>query len=113
MKYKFEKNLKIINELMICFHKFGANDIHVSMFTEEDSNNFILWGETPKLNEEKLETLVNALNIQRQHEIEEYYWNLLGEYETDNQLSIIGMMIDKAEVTFNNNILTIKLYRID
>lgn len=113
MKFKFEKNLKIIDELMTCFHKFGANDIHVNMCTEEDSNKFILWGETPNLNEEHLENLINALNAPRQREIEEYYWNLLGEYETDNQLSIIGMMVDKAEVTFNNNILTIKLYRVD
>ncbi|WP_300382167.1 hypothetical protein [Clostridium sp.] len=113
MKFKFEKNLKIINELMTYLHKLGSNDIHVNMCIEEDSTIFILWGKTPDLNEENLNILVNALNIQRQHEIEEYYWNLLGEYETDNQLSIIGMMIDKAEVTFNDNILNIKLQRMD
>ena len=50
--------------------------------------------------------------IEKSTEVE-YYWNLLGEYETDNQLSIIGMMIDKAEVTFNSNILNIKLVKID
>lgn len=113
MKFKFEKNLKIINELMTCLHKLGANNINVNMCTEEDSTNFLLWGETPDLTQEKLETLINALNTSRQHEIEEYYWNIIGEYETDNQLSIIGMMIDNAEVTFNNKILTIKLCRID
>lgn len=113
MKFKFEKNLKIINELMTYLHKLGSNDIHVNMCTEENSTIFLLWGETPGLNKENLETLVNALNSHRRHEIEEYYWNLLGEYETDNQLSIIGMMIDKSEVTFYENILTIKLYRMD
>ena len=113
MKFRFEKNLKIINELMTFLHKLGSNNINVTICTEEESTNILLSGEVPNLNKEKLETLVNALNTQRQHEIEEYYWNTLGDYETDNQLSIIGMMIDKSEVTFNNNILTIKLYRID
>lgn len=113
MKFKFEKNLKIINELMTYLHKLGCNDIHVNICTKENSTIFLLWGETPNLNEENFQILVNTLNIQRQHEIEEYYWNLLGEYETDNQLSIIGMMIDKAEVTFNSNILNIKLVKID
>lgn len=113
MKFKFEKNLKIINELMTYLHKLGCNDIHVNMCTKENSTIFLLWGETPNFSEENLNILVNALNIQRQHEIEEYYWNLLGEYETDNQLSIIGMMVDKSEVTLNNNILNIKLIRID
>ena len=98
---------------MTYLHKLGCSDIHVNMCTEENSTIFLLWGETPNLTEENFQILVNALNIQRQHEIEEYYWNLLGEYETDNQLSIIGMMIDKAEVTFNNNILNIKLVRVD
>ena len=113
MKFKFEKNLKIINEMMTYLHKLGCNDIHVNICTEENSTVFLLWGETSNLTEEKFHILVNALNIQRQHEIEEYYWNLLGEYETDNQLSIIGMMVDKSEVTLNNNILNIKLIRID
>lgn len=113
MKFRFEKNLKIINELMTFLHKLGSNNINVTISTEEKSTNFLLSGEVPNLNEEKLENLVNALNTHRRHEIEEYYWNTLGDYETDSQLSIIGMMIDKSEITFNNNILTIKLYRID
>lgn len=113
MKFKFEKNLKIINELMTYFHKLGCDDINVNMHTENNSTVFFLWGETPNLNDENLNILVNALNTQRQHEIEEYYWNLLGEYETDNQLSIIGMMTDNSEITFYENILKIKLYRID
>ena len=56
---------------------------------------------------------ISSLSTKRQHEIEEYYWNLPSDYDSESQLSIVGMMIDFAEVIYDNNILTIKLSRID
>jgi hypothetical protein len=113
MKFKFEKNLRILNELITYLYKLGAHDIHVTMHTEENSSQFLIWGKVREIDDIELSNLINILNTKRQHEVEEYYWSLGGEYELDGELSLVGMMIDKADITFNDNILTLKIYRND
>ena len=33
MKFKIEKNIKIINELIAYFYKFGTTDVHIRILT--------------------------------------------------------------------------------
>jgi hypothetical protein len=113
MKFKFEKNLKIINELITYLHKLESNDIHVTISTEENSSSFLVWGKVRNINDVELYNLKNTLNTKRQHEVEEYYWNLGGECELDGELSLVGMMVDRVDIDYNNNILTLKIYRND
>lgn len=113
MHFKFRKNLRIINELITCIHKLGAKDINFNLNENEKETFFTIWGEVNFIEESHLENIVNLLSTKRQHEIEEYYWNLPSDYDSESQLSIVGMMIDFAEVIYDNNILTIKLSRMD
>ena len=113
MKYNFEKNLRIINELMTYLHKLGSKDIHVNLQRNESTTCFIIWGKINNIDHDELNSLKNILNTKRQHEIEEYYWHLGGECEEDGELSLVGMMIDTADISYENNILTLKIYRND
>ena len=45
------------------------------------------------------------------HEVENYYWNLGGECEFDTELTLVGMMINSAKVTYIDNVLTISIIR--
>ena len=111
MKYQFEKNLKIINELMTYLHKLGSKDINVRLEKSTSTTLFLIWGEIGSISSNELDNLTTTLNTDRQHEIEEYYWNLGGESESDGELSLVGMMIDKVEITYLDNVLTFKIYR--
>jgi len=113
MHFKFRKNLRIMNELMTCIHKLGANDISFNLNENGDETLFTIWGEIDFIEESHLQNLTNLLSTKRQHEIEEYYWNLPSNYNSESQLAIVGMMIDFAEVIYDNNVLTIKLSRIE
>ena len=44
MKNKFEKNLRIINELMNYIYKLGAKNININFNEEDTSTNFVIWG---------------------------------------------------------------------
>lgn len=113
MKFKIEKNLKIINELMsFCYH-FNSNDINVNVKTADNISNIIIEATVYDLPKETYENLIQTLNIPRQHEVEQYYWHLGGESEFDCELSLIGMMVDKASVSYKNNLLKIELERIE
>ena len=111
MKYYFERNLKIINELMTYLHKLGAKDINVTLQRNDSCITFLVWGEINNIDSSELDDLTTILNTERQHEVEESYWNLGGEGESEGELSLVGMMIDKAEITYSNNTLTFKIYR--
>lgn len=113
MHFKFKKNLKIINELITYFHKLEIKNINFNFDTKSAETLFIIWGEIETLAEKKLDNIIHLLSNKRQHEIEEYYWNLPSDYNSESQLSIIGMMVDSFEVIYDNNILTIRLSRIE
>jgi hypothetical protein len=52
-----------------------------------------------------------SLSIQRQHELEEYYWQLAGESDCDDELTLIGAMIDEATLELVDGNLHITLIR--
>ena len=113
MKFKVEKNLKIITELMsFCYH-FSAKDITVNIKTIDNTSNIILDAVIEKFPKDDYDNLVQTLSIPRQHEVEQYYWQLSGESEFDCELSLIGMMVDSANISYENNKLHIELQRLE
>ncbi|MDQ0149484.1 hypothetical protein ACFO6R_09510 [Eubacterium multiforme] len=113
MKFKTEKNLRIINELMsFCYH-FSSRDISVNIKTVNNKSTITVDALIYKFPKNDYDNLIQTLNIPRQHEVEQYYWQLGGESEFDCELSLVGMMVDNAKVQYENNILHIELERIE
>ena len=113
MKFKLEKKLKIVNELITYFHKLGNSDIHIDLCTIDDKSYFCISGKVSPLSNNDISSLVEILETPRQHEVEEYYWQLGGESELECELTLISMMIDDAIITYQDDVLTIKLIRIE
>lgn len=113
MKLKLEKKLRILNEVITYFHKLGSTDLYIDMGSKDNSSYFFVSGEVRSIDDSELENLTKILNTKRQHEVEYYYWNLGGESELDCELTLLGMMIDKVDIIYENNILTLKIFRND
>ena len=111
MKFKMEKNLKIVNELITYFNKLGNSIVHIDLSSDNENSYFNIYGEIKNFSDQELQSLIKILNTPRQHEVEQYYWNLGGESEYDSELSLVGMMINTAKVSYENNILKISLIR--
>jgi len=43
--------------------------------------------------------------------MEEYYWQLAGESDCDDELTLVGAMIDEAKIEMKDGNLTMKLIR--
>lgn len=113
MKFKIEKNLRIINELMsFCYH-FLAEDITVNVKTIANTSNITIDAIIKDFPKDDYDNLVQTLNIPRQHEVEQYYWHLGGESEFDCELSLVGMMVDSVNINYESNVLHIELQRIE
>lgn len=111
MKFKVEKNIKIINELIAYFYKLGTIDVHIDLSSDDENSYFNIYGQVDNISKYELESLASILNTPRQYEVENYYWNLGGECEFDSELTLVGMMINSAKVSYKDNILKISIIR--
>jgi len=113
MKTKFEKIMKITSELLSYCHHYGAKEFHFDISEEKDAVALSLQARPEDLSEKELDYLKTALSAPRQREVEQDYWELIGESGNNSELTLIGMLCDDAEVIYENRILTITLKRHD
>ncbi|MCK4259686.1 MAG: hypothetical protein KAX49_11950 [Halanaerobiales bacterium] len=111
MKHDKKRISKIIDELIMYCLSMDSTDIDVKLENREDYWKIQIKSNCNNIKEEKINRLIKCLNYPKQEEMEEYYWELTGECDVDTELSIVGMMTNKAEVNFANDILEIVLYR--
>ncbi|WP_055665194.1 hypothetical protein [Desnuesiella massiliensis] len=112
MKHLKQRNIRIVDELMTFCYKYGTKKIQIDILEEEEYTVFALSAEIHDLDQNVLDNVSKLLNAPRLHEMEEYYWNLTGDNDTDSELALVGMMTDEVFVNYmENKILNIILKR--
>lgn len=113
MKHLMYRNTKIINELMNYCYKNGSHNININVITENQCTEFYIKAFDIKLSEKDVYLLEKLLSAKRSHELEEHYWILAGDNDTDPELTLIGIMTDASRVEYSkDNILEIYLKRL-
>lgn len=104
------KATKILEELIGYF--FNHNIDHLKMDLNYKEKEFIIQVEGQcSSRPSDLDHLIELLNEPRQDELEEYYWGLLGGNSQRQELDLLGSLVDCSEVTYEENILSITVYR--
>lgn len=82
---------------------------------EENASLFSLCAEVDPIPQENIDRISRQLNEKRQHEIEENFWMLGGDSELqgESEMFLVGIMIDKATVTYAEGKLTVHAKRIE
>lgn len=111
MKHEIKKISKIVDELMTFCFQNEATDMTIAVKERADYFKIKMIVDNIAFSDERVVHLEEYLNGGRQLEIEEYYWELAGECDLDTELCLVGMMVDKAEVSHTDNSLSIILYR--
>lgn len=112
MLYEQEKAGKIIAELAMYFMALGAKRVSSSIILEGTHGRITFESDYPSEKKEKLREL-ECLNQQRDNGIEEIYWELagVGSHGDSSQLLLIGTMIDRAEISIEEEIVRLTLYK--
>ncbi len=113
MIHEEKKVVKILEELTMFFFGIGADKMQSSITREGDldiiefSSNY-----NPEFAEE-LEDLEQYLTEEKNDGLEDIYWELAGSGDPgeSGQLLLIGMMIDKAEITIGEKRVNLKLWK--
>jgi hypothetical protein len=64
-----------------------------------------------RISERQMDTLEKNLKAPRQRDVENDYWELIGESEDYSELMLVGMSCDEAEIKYKNGIITFTLLR--
>ncbi|MBQ7776948.1 MAG: hypothetical protein IJ379_13615 [Lachnospiraceae bacterium] len=113
MTHEEKKIGKIVEELTMYFFGIGAD--HITSSIDRDGADVIITMESNYLPEygEELSRLSEFLNEPKNDSVEDIYWELAGcgDPGESSQLLLLGMMLDKAEVTIEEDKVSLKLYK--
>jgi len=113
MKTRFEKTLRITGDLMLYCHHHGATELGTNISESDGVITYTINAFPVEITNEQLEGLVKRLNAPRQREVEQDYWELMGESKDFSELTLVGMLCDDAEVAYNDKELSFTLHRFD
>ncbi|MEJ6950504.1 hypothetical protein [Natronospora cellulosivora (SeqCode)] len=105
-----QKTIKLVSELTAFFFKAGATEMDINIKDRNDEVTISLEAYIKDMPTDFLEAL-DDLNTPRQTQVEEYYWELAGENNQYQELTLVGMMTDNAEIYYEDNLLEVIVYR--
>ena len=115
MQHESKKIAQIVNEILALLLLYGAENVEIKVNTnltdQCQETEITLIQYNSKCSKELVEKLSYNLNTPRQHELEGYYWQLVGEDDNGDELHLVGTMIDKAKAEMKGNDLYIQLIR--
>lgn len=111
MKSEVGKLNKLVDEISSLLMKRGSNKIDIKIRRNDIHSTITIIDYDTTYTLEEIEELNFILNIQRQCEVERFYWELMGEHKKGDELFLVGSMIDKANIEKLDNNLHIVIYR--
>ncbi|MFI3329254.1 MAG: hypothetical protein R3Y05_02065, partial [bacterium] len=103
MKIKEAKKIsKIVDELFLYFVKHGHANINLDIKITDEQIKIEITLEN--LDNTLLNKIKERLQEDREIEVEEYGWELMGESDCSNELELIGLLIDTVEHKVENNL---------
>jgi len=111
MRHEVKKICKIVDELTTLLLKEDTDEVDFKIKKTDYETIIYITDYNTKYTPDHVEQLKQCLNVQRQHEVEEYYWQLVGECDSDSELTVIGAMIDSAEIELKDGNLHLKIVR--
>lgn len=102
-KEKRKINL-IINELVTFFIKNNATQINIKINNLEAHTEIQVFGNCSQIKEKEIQQLKKKLSSPRLIENENLYWKLVGDIHSEDELYLLGTMVDKSRVDYDNAI---------
>ncbi len=105
------KAIKLASELLGYCFGVGIHHMQMDIDSREDQLTVTVSGTTTKDIQNQIEDLRVQLNTPKETQVEEYYWELMGETVHADELTLVGMIIDKAEVNYHDKHLEIRILK--
>ena len=113
MFFTSKKITTIVDELTTFFFAVGSDDMVVKIKQASEGFQIFFASNFDKRMQKTVERLQENLTCGRAPEIEESYWGLngSGDFQDENELILVGAMIDSAKVEICDGYATLHLFR--
>ncbi|MDF2538512.1 MAG: hypothetical protein K0S76_1533 [Herbinix sp.] len=111
MQHESKKIAMIVNELLTMLLLKGAGKIEVKINRQKHNTEIVMKQQQCDYDEMFIQNLRYNLNTQRQTEVEEYFWQLVGDDDNEDELPLVGTMVDEAVVELVDGDLYITVNR--
>lgn len=113
MRHEIKRICKIVDELTTLLLKNKSGELDFKIITQPDKSIIRFTSYNTTLEDAYIDHLRLTFNRQRQMEIEENYWMLAGETDEDDEITLVGAMVDSAIVEKREGNLFIELVRFN
>lgn len=103
--------MRIVTDLMGFLRFKGASAFHMDMEMTPEKSVITVSAPVPGLANADVDQISRILNVPRQREVEQNYWNVSGEEGMDAELTLAGVMTDSADVKYEGGVLTVTAER--
>lgn len=109
--HEIKKISRIIDELLT--HFLSRYQSRAEIAVEESDTEYVIVFTMAdiEIESEDYVKLVNDVSVARNPELENYYWPLAGESDSESELTLVSMMSDSIDVTYEDNCLELRLTR--
>ena len=108
-KMEYRIDAKIIKQLSLFLMMHGINDFDLSFHSNKKGVTFIV--KSKLFTQDILDHIQEKLSRQREIEVEVYGWELLGDTDTQNELDILGALIDSVNINKEDSVHIITMKR--
>lgn len=108
-----ERNLdrRVIVEIVNYFFSVGVDEMSMDMTVEDGTLIAHVAGLVRAKEDVDIIYLNRMLNTGRKAEVEGYYAQLIGIDQTDNDLALLGDLVDGGEAEWKDGVLNIRVWR--
>ncbi len=111
MRHETKKICKIVDELTTLLLKDDTDEVDFKIKKDDKKTLIKIIDYNTRYSSDEVEYIRECLSVERQQEVEEYYWQLAGESDNDCELTLVGAMIDDVTITFEKGNLYIDIVR--
>ena len=87
--HEIKKDAKIVDEILLYLLKNDHDEVFITF-------------KCTKLSDDIIKSMDKYINKERELEMEEYGWELMGESDGQSDLSMVGLLIDKLTIDNSN-----------
>ena len=112
MKHEKMKLVKILDEILCFSFMHDATEMNINIKMDEEKYIIQFEDNSKGVSKERIESIKEVINVEKQPEMEEYYWELTGQQEYDSEFTLVGLMSDKVNIEYDpEKGLCLVLYR--
>lgn len=113
MKRNKKKITTIVDELITFFYAVGSANMNIQLSETEEVYQIAIFSDFAPEHLSRVQRLEKYLHHGRAPEIEESYWGLtgMGDMLDENELMLVGAMVDAADIQITNDAVSLKLFR--